>query len=72
MTAPKPLPRCPVCYRKPIESREPWHARDRLDEPPVWTIDCYANGQDTHRITIYGASRAEARARWRRLAGGAK
>ena len=63
MTAPKPLPPCPVCGRAPIRSRIQHSSH----------LDCYrVENFSAHGLSASGSTRAIVEARWRRLAGGRK
>ena len=68
MTAPKPLPRCPVCGRAPLPCERRWaHFSVRFSR------ECSRSTSTTeHDICTAGSTQAEADARWRRLAGGRK
>ena len=62
MTAPRTLPGCPVCGKAPMCASMP-----RLYERSCigWSDDGYTD----HKVYANGSSKAEADARWRRLAG---
>lgn len=69
MSAPKPLPKCPVpgCGRVPRE----WHCTD----VEAWGVICNAQPRraaNDHEIYVIKPTRRQARAAWRRLAGGRK
>lgn len=69
MTAPRTLPDCPVC------GNEPFWIPPMVSPSGAITIDgslyCRSRqgGRTTHELTVYGATLADADARWRRLAG---
>ena len=65
MTAPKPLPRCPVCEDEPMVSilGSPGYAANV-------TIECRV--YQCHLLQVAGRTTRIARAKWRRLAGGRK
>lgn len=62
MSAPKPLPPCPVCGDEPIETSlgSPGYAANCAVECRVY--------QD-HLLQVAGRTRRAARAKWRRLCG---
>lgn len=65
MTAPRPLPRCPLCGAEPNESvlGAPGYAANAA-------IEC-RRYQD-HLLQVAARTPRAARAKWRRLAGGRK
>ena len=66
MSAPKPLPPCPVCRKPPRE----W----RCSDVAAWGVICSNEGhrpQDDHELYVIKPTRRAARAAWRRIAGGA-
>ena len=65
MTAPRPLPRCPLCGAEPNESvlGSPGYAANVAIECRVY--------QD-HLLQVAARTPRAARAKWRRLAGGRK
>lgn len=69
MTAPRELPRCPVCGRKPYRSLGRLRPDERHSTGEVFTVDCFGAGmKNTHNLNVYGRTQAEADARWRHLA----
>lgn len=69
MTAPRPLPPCPVCRNpEPESDTEIWvkpeyrYRRQCMDSAHGWS----------HEVIAWGRTQAEADARWRRLVGGAR
>ena len=62
MTAPRPLPPCPICGREPVETvlGSPGYAANCAVECRVY--------QD-HLLQVTGRTRQATRAAWRRLAG---
>lgn len=67
MTAPKPLPRCPVCGDEPMVSilGSPGYSANAR-------VECYAGEPLIHNVSVSALTMRRARALWRRLAGGAK
>lgn len=64
MSAPKPLPRCPVCGKEPKATKTELGRHMR---------GCIGDARHTwHEVFATGRTQAEADARWRRLAGGRK
>lgn len=68
MSAPKPLPRCPVCGVEPAESV--------LGSPGYYmnaSIQCWSQDvSGPHVIRVQAKTLRAAREMWRRLAGGRK
>lgn len=69
MSAPKPLPPCPVCGNpEPEADAELWvndeyrYQRQCMASAPGWS----------HEVIAWGRTQAEADRRWRRIAGGAR
>lgn len=65
MSAPKPLPPCPVCGAEPAESMlgSPGYAAN-------YAIEC--RRYQCHLLQVAGRTRRIAMNKWRRIAGGAK
>ena len=62
MTAPKPLPRCPVCGRNPL----PGTFRMGDGIPPLYLRRCQRSGWSTfHEVETRGNTQREADSRWR-------
>lgn len=63
MTAPRPLPPCPLCGAEPTESTlgSPGYAAN-------CSIECCV--YQAHLLQVAARTRRAARAKWRRLAGG--
>ena len=65
MTAPLPLPPCPVCGKAPRE----WRCADS----GAWGVICSVSSlraSDDHEIYVVKPTYRLARAAWRRIAGG--
>ena len=65
MSAPKPLPRCPVCGAEPNES---------VMGSPGYAANCAIECRryQCHLLQVAGRTTRIARAKWRRLAGGSR
>ena len=65
VTAPRPLPPCPICRRPPRE----W----RCSDVTAWGVICSSvnhRPENDHEIYVIKPTRSKTSAAWRRLAGG--
>ncbi len=65
VTAPRPLPRCPLCGDEPVVI---------ILDPPGYAVNCAIECRRYHDHLLQVAARTPraARAKWRRLAGGSR
>ena len=67
VTAPRPLPPCPVCKRRPSE----WECHNGKGRQIGWCIACepYTRDEATHHcLYVVTHTRAATRRAWRRIA----